>query len=359
MTLYFKSGNQYTVTPEDSVDVMKHLPGGTYTIKKNPMTEKLYLETTKECELPTKVYGNVKTRAKRVIETFHSRPKTTGVLLSGDKGSGKSLLAKQIASDLIQQNIPVIMVNEPWCGQQFNDMIASIDQPAMILFDEFDKVYSDEDDQTALLTLLDGVVESKKLFILTKNNGELNEYFINRPGRIYYTFNYRGLEDEFVREYATDNLINKSHVDSVCSVSQVFSMFSFDMLKAIIEEMNRYGESVSEVMSWLNVDVTQETTTYAINIMYRGEKISNSFYPYTLNYNPAFGNKREIELYFTNDTTFTDKDRPKLPELMLSNASLLSISNGGIVTFKFSYNGEDILVILERKDDATFNWGAF
>jgi hypothetical protein len=127
-----------------------------------------------------------------------------------------------------------------------------IEQPTVILFDEFEKVY-DKDDQEKMLTLLDGVYPSKKLFILTCNDKwRIDSHMRNRPGRIFYSLDFKGLEQDFIMEYCADNLDNVDHIASVCRVAAMFDQFNFDMLKALVEEMNRYKETASEAMRMLN-----------------------------------------------------------------------------------------------------------
>jgi hypothetical protein len=122
----------------------------------------------------------------------------------------------------------------------------------VILFDEFEKVY-DKDDQEKMLTLLDGVYPSKKLFILTCNDKwRIDNHMRNRPGRIFYSLDFKGLEQDFIIEYCTDNLDNTDQIGSVCRVAAMFDQFNFDMLKALVEEMNRYEETASESMRMLN-----------------------------------------------------------------------------------------------------------
>jgi hypothetical protein len=74
----------------------------------------------------------------------------------------------------------------------------------------------------------------------------------NRPGRIFYMIDFSGLDTAFVREYCEDNLNNKEHINSVCNISTIFNQFNFDMLKAMVEDMNRYGETPQEVIKLLN-----------------------------------------------------------------------------------------------------------
>jgi hypothetical protein len=173
-------------------------------------------------------------------------------MLTGEKGSGKTLLAKMLAVNAAKNQMPTIVINEPWCGEGFNAFMQMIEQPTVILFDEFEKVY-DKDDQEKMLTLLDGVYPSKKLFVLTCNDKwRVDTHMRNRPGRIFYSLDFKGLEQDFIIEYCEDNLKNKEHIQTICKIASMFDQFNFDMLKALVEEMNRYGETPQEAMKMLN-----------------------------------------------------------------------------------------------------------
>jgi hypothetical protein len=74
----------------------------------------------------------------------------------------------------------------------------------------------------------------------------------NRPGRIFYMMDFKGLEQDFIIEYCEDNLANKLYIPQVCKIAMMFNQFNFDMLKALVEEMNRYDETPQEAMRMLN-----------------------------------------------------------------------------------------------------------
>lgn len=58
-------------------------------------------------------------------------------------------------------------------------------------------------------------------------------------GRLFYVIKFKGLNLDFVKSYAEENLKNRAHVEKVCVVAAVFGACNLDMLKGLIEEMNR------------------------------------------------------------------------------------------------------------------------
>ena len=251
MTYYFKTGTTFRPTAEANTDIRSTLPVGNYVIKED--MSGMYFEVVDAFNLPPKLYGANPRYTSRILSTFMARENATGVMLAGEKGSGKSLLAKTVSITGAEQNIPTIIINSAWCGDAFNMLIQSIEQPAIILFDEFEKVYSAEQQQD-ILTLLDGVFPTKKLFLLTCNDKwRVDQHMRNRPGRIFYIIDFTGLDPVFIEEYCKDNLQNQMYIDTICKLASMFSQFNFDMLTALVEEMNRYDESPHTALEMLNM----------------------------------------------------------------------------------------------------------
>jgi hypothetical protein len=305
MSYFLKSGNSFRVSTKEALDLHETLPVGNYTVKFNEMGNFFYLEKIEDFTSPSRIYGNCVKHTSRIVNTFMSRPATTGVMLTGEKGSGKTLLSKNVSIELAKQDIPTIVINTSYHGDTFKQFVQSIDQPCVILFDEFEKVY-DSEDQEAILTLLDGVFPSKKLFMLTCNNKwRVDQHMRNRPGRIFYMIDFKGLDSGFITEYCEENLEAKEHISTIVSIASLFSQFNFDMLKALVEEMNRYGDTPQEALELLNAKPEFDGgSKFNIEVVHDGKEIKEHTDKFEGNPLKAGG----IEIGFDTDPDSDDAD---------------------------------------------------
>ena len=251
---FLKNGDAWLLTPDGRMDIHDRLPPGNYTICRNAITGEYFLEVTPAFSLPRKLYGKTNQYSDRILATFNNRSPNAqiGVCLSGTKGSGKTLLAKQVAKE---SGLPVIIVNTPFSDERFMRTIQSIEQEAVIIFDEFEKLY-DSDGQEAILTLFDGVFTARnKVMIITCNNKySVKSFFHNRPTRLRYSIDFKGLEVDFIREYCEDVLDNcGAYLKKIITLSSLCEEFNFDMLQTLVDELNRYGGEIEDVVEILNV----------------------------------------------------------------------------------------------------------
>jgi ATPase family associated with various cellular activities (AAA) len=265
MTYYIRRSGNYFPTDQAAMQIEQRLPAGNYSIGITSNGD-WFLEPVGLFERPPKFYGDLTKNAARIMTTFNDRDASTGVLLAGEKGSGKSQLARELAMRCYEQSIPTLIIGAPYCGEKFNDFIQSIDQPACVLFDEFEKVYNSEQQQ-AMLTLLDGMYPTKKLFVLTCNSFyRIDTHMRNRPGRLFYSLEFKGLTEADIRDYCDDKLKNKDHLESVVKFTYLFTAFNFDMLKALVEEMNRFDEPANQAYLMLNARPTPEESTVTYDV---------------------------------------------------------------------------------------------
>ena len=251
---FHKSGNVWSLAPDSRMDVRDKLPPGNFTVCKNPMTGEYYLEESEPFFLPPKLYGKTERHGKRILNTFWDRQPGTqlGVFLSGLKGSGKTLLAKYIA---VKSGLPVIIVNTPFSDERFMRTIQGIEQEAVVVFDEFEKLY-DEDAQESILTLFDGVYTAQnKVMVITCNDRyKVKGFFHNRPSRLRYAISYDRLDIAFIKEYCEDKLKDcEKYLEKITTLSALCDDFNFDMLQVLVDELNRYGGEFDDAIEVLNV----------------------------------------------------------------------------------------------------------
>lgn len=200
-----------------------------------------------------------------MFQAFTKFERNLGVILSGDKGIGKSLFARILASKAVEDGYPVIIIDQFIPG--IASYIESIEQEAVFLFDEFDKTFGSVssgdnggDPQSRLLSLFDGTSQGKKLFIITCNSlRKLNDYLVNRPGRFHYHFRFEYPSSEEIMEYLRDKLGTQyvSEIQKVILFSKKVAL-NFDCLRAIAFELSM-GGAFETVIQDLNIINTRET----------------------------------------------------------------------------------------------------
>lgn len=271
------TGSIYNLYPDD-LKTFDQLPAKNYVVRFTKMTG-FYLEEYSEINIKEKIYGVHMEKINKVLIAFDKFERNLGVILSGDKGIGKSLFAKLLAVEAVKNNIPVIVVDSFVPG--IASFLESITQEVMILFDEFDKTFgkskdsddSREDAQVSMLSLFDGISQGKKLFVITCNEiRNLNEFLVNRPGRFHYhiRFDYPG--DAGIEEYLKDNLEEKywDQITDVISFSKKVSL-NYDCLRSIAFELSN-GIDFKEAIKDLNI-INIDNIKYKLVLHFKDSKV--------------------------------------------------------------------------------------
>lgn len=214
------------------------IPGKVYDLKWDDFNDHTYLKENGDLNMPNKLYKFEEDNnfIKRCITYFNSDKAglTTGVLLSGLKGSGKSMLAKRLA---IESNLPIIVVDREYRLKRIEKFFKNVNTPVCIILDEFEKndYYWPTD---SILTFLDGIQHTaKKLVIMTCNNTDaINDNLFDRSSRIRYWRKYE-MNDNLV---FVDMLINDKGIEDKDIVKDYIinnmEIISFDNVNAFLDE---------------------------------------------------------------------------------------------------------------------------
>lgn len=213
--------------------------------------------------LPEKTYGNQQKAAEKVINTHLSKTGNTGVLLTGLKGTGKSLFVKVISNNLIDLGVPIIQINKAYPGEDIFNFVENLGDCGVI-FDEFGKNYSPysgsrEASQVSLLSLFDGLTNSRRIHLFTENNTEtISEFLINRPGRVHYHFRYNRLPLAVIEELCKDAELPDKIIEEMKALSSRLKVLSFDVVKCLINEWKLYGGTLIEHLKILNISLCND-----------------------------------------------------------------------------------------------------
>lgn len=273
-------GDTYKIY-SDNLKVSDTLEPKCYIVGFDPM-QGFYLGEHSEIKIKEdKIYGIHNKKVNKVLNSFKIFERNLGVILSGNKGIGKSLFATLLSVEASKIGLPTIIVDTYYPG--IANYIDSIHQECIILFDEFDKTFGnikpangEQDAQASMLSLFDGLSNGKKLFVITCNEiRSLNDYLVNRTGRFHYHFRFEYPTIEEIEEYLKDKLDPKyySEIGGVVAFSRKVDL-NFDSLRAIAFELN-LGGAFKDIIKDLNI-VNMNEDIYILSLHFNDGKVLKS-----------------------------------------------------------------------------------
>lgn len=259
MSEFVKVGNKIINKPVgfdyDLID------GKIYNLKYDRYGVGAYFEEDGTLNLPKKVYSTLddKIFISRVNRYFNNTDKlSTGVMLSGIKGTGKTVMAKVIASN---SKLPVIVVDEDFPTSQINDFFRKFTHPVAVIFDEVDKHWDTEE----LLGWLDGVqTNAKKLVLFTCNNEDrVSNYLKDRCSRVRYTRHFDANDNaRFLKEILKDKGIAEDKIEETYDfIVNNFRLLSIDNILSFIDEKLMFSDLTNEqILKDLNISLKDGVT---------------------------------------------------------------------------------------------------
>ena len=211
-----------------------------YNLKYDRYEGYSFFEEDGSLNLPSKLYftKDDENFINRVV-TYHKKTtkQTTGVMLEGIKGTGKTIIAKTIAQ---RSGLPIIVVDTNYPTSRLNDFFTKFKTNVAIIFDEVDKNWDTED----LLTWLDGVqCTAKKLALFTCNDvHKTNEFLQDRCSRIRYSRHFEANDNaRFLKDMIKDKGIED--IDGTYEfIVNNFELLSIDNINSFLDEKILFPE---------------------------------------------------------------------------------------------------------------------
>ena len=306
--IWLQDGNIFNQGSATTVSHPEGLPKGIYEVKLSMAG--FYLSKIAESfTFDYKLYGLNKKFIDYVLKTYENTTGNLGILLDGIKGTGKTVVAKEICNHL---QLPVILVQS--MGSDTNDKLikylsTAIDFDCIFFFDEYEKEFKDSSD---VLSFMDGTYNSiyRKVFLLTTNELNVDPNLLGRPSRIRYKKSFGNLSEEVTREILNDILEDKTAIEKVIELTHSMNIITIDLIKAIATEINIHGaEALPDIKETFNIEFSKFSYLYKIiqvrhyNVEFTPENIKNLLQTYR-NYKEL--RKRDWEEYSDEEKKFSN-----------------------------------------------------
>lgn len=261
--IWLQDGNTFSQGSATTVSHPEGLPKGIYEVKLS-LTGFYLSKIAESFTFDYKLYGLNQKFIDYVLKTYENTTGNLGVLLDGIKGTGKTVVAKELCNHL---QLPVILVQS--MGDDTNDKLikylsTAIDFDCIFFFDEYEKEFEDSSD---VLSFMDGTYNSiyRKVFLLTTNELKVDSNLLGRPSRIRYKKSFGNLSEEITREILDDILEDKTAIEKVIELTHSMNIITIDLIKAIATEINIHGvESLPDIKETFNIEFSKFTYLYRV-----------------------------------------------------------------------------------------------
>lgn len=259
--IWLQDGNVFSQGSATTVSHPEGLPKGIYEVKVS-MTGFYLSKIAESFTFDYKLYGLNQEFIDYVLKTYENTTGNLGVLLDGIKGTGKTVVAKELCNRL---QLPVILVQS--MGVDTNSKLikylsTSIDFDCIFFFDEYEKEFKNSSD---VLSFMDGTYNSiyRKVFLLTTNELNVDPNLLGRPSRIRYKKSFSNLSEEVTREILNDILEDKTAIEKVIELTHSMNIITIDLIKAIATEINIHVvEALPNIKETFNIEFSRFTYLY-------------------------------------------------------------------------------------------------
>lgn len=254
---FLKVGDKILFKP--SMDGLEYeLEGGkVYNVKYSRFTGDISFETAKMFILPSKIYSTEKDEAfiNKVLDKYKIIDSgVLGVMLSGLKGAGKTIMLKQIA---IRSKLPIVLLDREFPEYKFKSLFQGlVNTEVCFVFDEIDKSDSNFE-MCDLLQVLDGMnTVGKKLMLFACNDEKkVSEFLKDRCSRVRYWKRFDKMSEEMIKQVVNDRINDNERVNEVSDfIYGHFECISFDNILSFIDEIASFpNQSLEDLFNDMNL----------------------------------------------------------------------------------------------------------
>ena len=260
--IWLQDGNTFSQGSSTTVSHPEGLPKGIYEVKLS-MTGFYLSKIAESFTFDYKLYGLNQKFIDYVLKTYENTTGNLGILLDGIKGTGKTVVAKELCNHL---QLPVILV------QSMNDdndklikyLSTAINFDCIFFFDEYEKEFKNSSD---VLSFMDGTYNSiyRRVFLLTTNELNVDSNLLGRPSRIRYKKSFDNLPEKITREILNDILEDKTAIEKVIELTHSMNIITIDLIKAIATEINIHGvEALPYIKETFNIEFSKFSYLYRV-----------------------------------------------------------------------------------------------
>ena len=256
-TNFLKVGDKIMFRPStDGLDYELEC-GKTYNVKYNRFTGDILFEPARMLTLPSKIYNTEKDVAfiDKITNRYNDiNDGVLGVMLSGLKGSGKTVTLKQIA---LKSNLPIILLDNEFPEHKYKSLFQGlVNTEVCFVFDELDKTNSNFNVGN-LLQVMDGMhTVGKKLMLFACNDEtKINQFLVDRCSRIRYWKRFEKMSEEAILQVVEDEIKDKDKAKEISIfIYNNFKCISFDNILSFIDEIKAFpNEQLKDLFEDMNL----------------------------------------------------------------------------------------------------------